>query len=182
MIGGIINSFILLKRSQRKFSTISYRINMDWTHLYTNELIYKEPITLKAKVITGFQRGSKELGIPTANLNMEELGDIGSNLNTGIYFGWAKLNDNIYKTVVSVGWNPFYENKHKTIEAHLLHELDDFYDENLIVLLCGYLRDETNFNGVDELISCIKSDITKAESLLKENDSIAKYGIDKDKW
>ena len=142
---------------------------MKWTHLYTNEKIFKDPIALEARVVTGFQRGSKELGIPTANMNMEELGDVGNNLNTGIYFGWAKLNGNIYKTVVSVGWNPFYKNKDKTIEAHLLHKLDDFYDEKLSVLLCGYLREEANFNGVDELISCIKSDIDRAETKLTES-------------
>ena len=157
-------------------------LKMDWSHLYTNQRIFNEPILLQAKVISGFQRGSKELGIPTANMNMEELGEKGSDLNTGIYFGWAKLNEVVYKTVVSVGWNPFYENKHKTIEAHLLHELDDFYNENLQVLLCGYLRDETNFNGVEELISCIKSDIAMAESGLNNTDNNIAIYANKHKW
>ena len=30
--------------------------------------------------------------------------------------------------------------------------MEDFYDDKLSCLVLGYLRDETNFNGVEELI------------------------------
>ena len=34
----------------------------------------------------------------------------------GIYFGWASVDDGpVYKMVASVGWNPFYKNKKKTM-------------------------------------------------------------------
>ena len=134
----------------------------DWSHLYANEILLTDkPIQLKpVKVVKGFQRGSKELGCPTANLDMEELGTKGSEIETGIYYGWALLRDRSYKTVVSVGWNPFYKNEKKTIEAHLLEDMEDFYDEIIQVTLYGYLSQEANFNGLDELISCIKSDIS----------------------
>lgn len=98
-------------------------------------------------MVHGYNRGSKELGIPTANLCMEELGEKG-NLETGIYYGWSRLRGEVYRAVVSIGWNPFYHNTKKTIEAHLLHELSDFYDEQLDVMLLGYLRQECNFNSV----------------------------------
>jgi len=43
-------------------------------------------------VIKGFGRGSKELGIPTANIPIEGLSIGGQKeLETGIYFGWAGL-------------------------------------------------------------------------------------------
>jgi riboflavin kinase len=86
-----------------------------WSSLYENqESTFDQPILLNAEVVHGFKRGSKELGIPTANLSMEDLGDSGHNLQTGIYYGWAKLNDAVYPAVVSVGWNPFYHNTTKT--------------------------------------------------------------------
>mmetsp|Transcript_4492 Transcript_4492/g.8360 ORF Transcript_4492/g.8360 Transcript_4492/m.8360 type:complete len:177 (+) Transcript_4492:93-623(+) len=133
-----------------------------WGHLYsTTERNFSENILLQAPVVAGFQRGSKELGIPTANLDMDVLGDLGSTLETGIYFGWAKLKGQHFECVVSVGWNPFYKNEKKTIEAHLLEKMEDFYGEQLDVLLCGYLRQECNFNGLEELISCINYDIMK---------------------
>ncbi len=90
-------------------------------------------------------------------------------LATGIYFGWSKLHDIIYPVVVSVGWNPFFSNTVKTIEAHLLHSdpIPDFYGEHLTLYLLGYLRQESNFRSVDELISCIQEDIRKCKDHLQ---------------
>ena len=68
---------------------------------------------------------------------MEQLGSKGESLKTGIYYGKALLRGNVYNTVVSVGWNPFYKNVKKTVEAHLIAQLDDFYDEEISSkLLC----------------------------------------------
>jgi riboflavin kinase len=143
----------------------------NWDHLYaTTERDYDASLLLQAPVVAGFQRGSKELGIPTANLDMDVLGDTGSNLETGIYFGWAKLKGKHYECVVSVGWNPFYKNEKKTIEAHLLETMDDFYGEQLDVLLCGYLRQECNFAGLEDLISCINNDILKTRQHNEQNE------------
>jgi FAD synthase len=87
----------------------------DWNSLYEgHERAFTDPVLLEAEVIHGFKRGSKELGIPTANLSMDNLGDAGQSLQTGIYYGWARLNGEVYSTVVSVGWNPFYQNTTKT--------------------------------------------------------------------
>jgi hypothetical protein len=127
---------------------------------------------------------------------MEELGHRGHSLSTGIYFGYARLGGNIYETVVSVGWNPYYKNERKTIEAHLLARMEDFYGEKLDVLLLGYLRDEMNFESLgafsyllsfhlfrmvisqhsfilfanlpDALISCINADIARSRDRLKD--------------
>jgi riboflavin kinase len=115
------------------------------------ESVFERPTRLAATVVHGFKRGSKELGIPTANLSMDELGHRGHSMSTGIYFGYARLGGNIYETVVSVGWNPYYKNERKTIEAHLLARMDDFYGEKLDVLLLGYLRDEMNFESLGAL-------------------------------
>ncbi len=120
----------------------------DWSSLYSNEREFSEPVILDAHIVHGFQRGSKELGIPTANLSMEDLGKEGDGLETGIYYGVATLNGLDYEAVVSVGWNPFYKNTKKTIEAHLLANLDDFYGSRMSLKLLGYLRPEQDFNGL----------------------------------
>lgn len=118
------------------------------------------PINLAATVVKGFGRGSKELGIPTANMNMEQIGSLVDELKTGIYMGWATVNGKgPYKAVTSVGWNPYYDNKEKTVEPHLLHEFpEDFYGEELKITLCAYLRGEANFPSLDSLISAINLD------------------------
>ena len=90
-------------------------------------------------------------------------------IETGIYFGWTELRGQVYPSVVSIGWNPFYKNEKKTIEVHLLATMDDFYGDTVKTLLCGYLRQEADFKGLDELISCIHTDIEKTrQNLAKE--------------
>jgi len=164
-----------------------------WDDLYEQaQEVLPAPIYLSANVVHGFKRGSKELGIPTANLDMDvvnnmlkEKGHNETGLKTGIYYGWAKLgsSDTIHRTVISVGWNPYYKNEKKTLEAHLLSKMDDFYDENLSVLLCGYLRDEANFTSLDDLISCINEDIVRANNELSSTtNGIVKYGTDYSLW
>lgn len=70
-----------------------------------------EPTCIKGTVIKGFGRGSKELGIPTANLPEEVVDALPEDVTQGIYYGWAKVgNDPVEKSVMSVGWNPYYDN------------------------------------------------------------------------
>ncbi|KAH3966934.1 flavin mononucleotide kinase [Parastagonospora nodorum] len=50
------------------------------------------PLRLRGPVIKGFGRGSKELGIPTANIPLEGLSIGGhDDLDSGIYYGWCTL-------------------------------------------------------------------------------------------
>lgn len=71
--------------------------------------------------------------------------------------------------VASIGWNPYYKNEKKSLEVHLLHKFeDDFYGEELKVIIGGYIRPEKDFSSLDELITEIKNDIAIAESQLEE--------------
>ncbi|KAK3420069.1 hypothetical protein EUGRSUZ_G00853 [Eucalyptus grandis] len=75
-----------------------------------------EPWHIGGPVIKGFGRGSKVLGIPTANLSTEGYSDLLSEHPSGVYFGWAGLSTRgIYKMAMSIGWNPYFDNKEKTI-------------------------------------------------------------------
>ena len=52
------------------------------------------PIRIVSKVVRGYGRGSKDLGIPTANISRDHLTcSIGSfdDLPTGIYWGYARI-------------------------------------------------------------------------------------------
>lgn len=55
------------------------------------------------------------LGIPTANMNMKEVGEAVRDTRTGIYFGYTMLKGTVYPAVVSVGWNPYFDNEEKTV-------------------------------------------------------------------
>ena len=62
------------------------------------------PFKLEGQVTKGFGRGSKELGIPTANFNEKVVSELPNDLETGIYFGWTNLegdeNQKVRKAVI----------------------------------------------------------------------------------
>ncbi|KAL5772543.1 hypothetical protein ACOSQ2_012467 [Xanthoceras sorbifolium] len=127
-----------------------------------------EPWYIGGPVIKGFGRGSKVLGIPTANLSAEGYSNVLSEHPSGVYFGWAGLSKRgVFKMAMSVGWNPYFSNSEKTIEPWLLHEFDeDFYGEELRLVIVGYIRPETNFPTLESLIAKIHDDGKIAERAL----------------
>ncbi|KAM7362540.1 riboflavin kinase isoform 2-T2 [Cochliomyia hominivorax] len=131
------------------------------------------PFFASGEIVAGFGRGSKELGIPTANYPLEVVKSLPESFKPGVYFGWANVNNGpVYKMVMSIGWNPFYDNKEKSIETHILHEFNrDLYGCLLKVCIVGYLRPEQNFKSLEDLIACIKNDIAYAEDVLESNDT-----------
>uniref|UniRef100_A0A5B7CAN5 riboflavin kinase n=1 Tax=Davidia involucrata TaxID=16924 RepID=A0A5B7CAN5_DAVIN len=128
-----------------------------------------EPWYIGGPVIKGFGRGSKVLGIPTANLSTEGYSTLLSEHPSGVYFGWAVLSTRgVYKMVMSIGWNPYFNNTGKTIEPWLLHEFDeDFYGEELRLAIVGYIRPEANFPSLESLVAKIHEDRKIAERALE---------------
>lgn len=130
------------------------------------------PIYYSNQIIAGFGRGSAELGIPTANVPVDEVFD---SLDTGIYFGWCRLSaedcaQHTEKTsndreidfnngnclseselkrlpmVMSVGWNPFYNNQKKAAEIHIINKFEqNFYGAKIKLVILGYIRPELNY-------------------------------------
>lgn len=156
-------------------------------------------IFLSSHVVHGFGRGSKQLGIPTANLEEDITQDL--KLDDGIYYGFAQLLHSpdpkvngtnidqqppkaiegnyierdtcrgcpIYPMVASLGWNPQFANKQRTLEVHLMAKFDrDFYGSLLRIAICGYIRPEQKFESIEKLIETIHSDIEFANQALKD--------------
>mmetsp|Transcript_19252 Transcript_19252/g.67993 ORF Transcript_19252/g.67993 Transcript_19252/m.67993 type:complete len:210 (-) Transcript_19252:143-772(-) len=158
------------------------------------------PVFLEGEVVHGFGRGSRVLGIPTANLPDEVVKTKASHVKPGVYFGWAvvigdgdsktasdvateevdALTDEVpaaptvHKAVLSVGWNPHFKGTKKTVEPHLLHDFGgDFYGAQLRLLICGHLRDEAAFDSLEALMSAIHEDIRVAREALDSEEFAA---------
>ncbi|CAL8357258.1 riboflavin kinase [Gadus morhua] len=127
------------------------------------------PYFCRGEVVRGFGRGSKELGIPTANFPDSVVEYLPADIGTGIYYGWACVgNGDIRKMVMSIGWNPYYKNTKKSMETHVIHTFkEDFYGEILSVVLVGYIRPETSFPSLEALIAAINNDIEQAKFKLE---------------
>lgn len=65
----------------------------------------------------------------------------------------------VYPMVMSVGWNPFYNNTTKTAEVHIIHKFSqDFYGLEMRVVVLGYIRPEYNYVSKEALIEDIEMD------------------------
>ncbi|KMZ79686.1 hypothetical protein PVIIG_00960 [Plasmodium vivax India VII] len=136
---------------------------LSWRIFY----IFKKYMYIHGTVVKGFGRGSKYLNIPTANISYSNL--TSTDIMPGIYFGISKLKKKIYKTVVSIGYNPFFENKHITIEAFLYYKTNTlFYDEDIHLIIVGILRSESNFSYFSHLIHAIQFDCELARIILSK--------------
>ncbi|WFD35142.1 riboflavin kinase [Malassezia cuniculi] len=130
------------------------------------------PVYLSGEVKRGFQRGSRELGCPTANLDPEDQSPEAATAleNLGVYYGYARVDgadSGVYPMVMSVGWNPFYKNTHKTIEIHIMHAYSaDFYGSQMRAIVLGYIRPELDYVSTEALIADIKTDIQVAQNSL----------------
>ncbi|KAI7848027.1 hypothetical protein BDC45DRAFT_471754 [Circinella umbellata] len=129
------------------------------------------PHTVTGKVVSGFGRGSKELGIPTANLSEEALEAMCTEFTTGVYYGWVQIGEKgseVYPMVMSLGWNPYYKNEKRSAEVHIIHEFaEDFYGIDIRVIVLGYVRPEQNYPSLDALIRDIRTDVEVAKKSLQ---------------
>lgn len=134
------------------------------------------PLRVLSQVVCGFGRGSAELGIPTANipivpeLNLletgiyygwsrivprtdlspaEELRHDGKSVQFTYGSGLCESTDlQCLPMVMSIGWNPFYNNKTKTAEVHIIHKFaTPFYGAGLKLLVLGYIRPELDYTS-----------------------------------
>jgi len=171
-----------------KYPDASYYLQLDTKpknaeyQYWTNVSKLKEPIELTSNIVHGFGRGGKKLGIPTANLDMTpEIEEKLVNLVSGVYYGWAEFRptsaaDNDKEDldynrklpmVMSIGFNPYFNNKYKTAEAHIMEKFSaDFYDHTLSVKILGFIRNEADFTKFSHLIEAIHNDVQVAKDIL----------------
>ena len=51
-----------------------------------------------------------------ANFPNSVVDNLPADISTGIYYGWACVgNGDLYKMVMSIGWNPYYKNVKKSM-------------------------------------------------------------------
>ncbi|ANZ77522.1 BA75_04508T0 [Komagataella pastoris] len=151
----------------------------------------------RAPIIAGFGRGSSAIGCPTANIPIEALSEAdkldtgvyfgwckihpvdtqkdvhqrqdgtqvefkyGDGLRNGVDI------NTVLPMVMSLGWNPFFKNKEKAAEIHVIHKFPEtFYGAELSFNILGYIRPELDYTSVESLIKDIGIDIEVAKDSL----------------
>ena len=113
------------------------------------------PHRVEGVVVRGDQRG-RELGYPTANLEMAEHAAVPAD---GVYAGWFVHRSRSLPTAVSVGTNPTFSGRRRTVEAHVLDVSEDLYGERVAVDFVARVRGMERFDSVDELVVAMDGDV-----------------------
>jgi riboflavin kinase/FMN adenylyltransferase len=129
------------------------------------------PHRLDGVVVRGDQRG-RELGYPTANVRAESYAAVPAD---GIYAGRAVRIDEWGNTrtdepaslaAISVGTNPTFDGRHRSVEAFVLDFEGDLYGQNLGVEFVHRLRGMVRFDSIDELVAQMDEDVARTRELL----------------
>ncbi|KAL8715898.1 MAG: hypothetical protein Q9220_000565 [cf. Caloplaca sp. 1 TL-2023] len=109
-----------------------------------------------------FGRGSRDLGIPTANIPLAGLSVGGhEDVESGVYFGWAGVDvdaEGLRGDKKGMG-----KKKEGGTEVHIMHTFaQDFYGARMNLLILGFIRPEYDYVDRDSLIEDIRTDIEVA--------------------
>ena len=120
------------------------------------------PYIISGTVIPGKSRGTA-LGIPTANINPEkELIPA-----EGVYAVIVQLENNRYKGVLNIGFNPTFSDNERSIEVYILDFSENIYGKSVKVFFIDRIRDEVKFDTPEQLVGQIKNDVEQALVILK---------------
>jgi riboflavin kinase / FMN adenylyltransferase len=109
---------------------------------------------LRGVVELGFGRGH-DLNFPTANLRAP------AKLlpKDGVYAAVARYEGRDHAALVSIGTNPQFDGKQRTIEAWLRDFHETIYGREIVLRELRYLREQRLFASVDELTAQMRIDL-----------------------
>ncbi len=112
------------------------------------------PYTLIGRVVHGAGTG-RQLGYPTINL------DVGEQLvpAEGVYAGRVEIRGVRRTAAVSIGHRPTLGGTALAVEAFLLDESADLYDEDACLDMVEFVRSQRKFDGPEELTRQIAADV-----------------------
>jgi riboflavin kinase/FMN adenylyltransferase len=95
----------------------------------------------------------------------------------GVYAGWFTVlghgpgADEVvpgerYPAAVSIGTNPTFSGRTRTVEAYVLDTTADLYGQHVAVDFVSRIRGQKKFESTDALITAIGRDVDKARALL----------------
>ncbi len=121
----------------------------------------------QATVIHGNKRG-RTIGYPTANMKLDDQGDF-IHPAYGVYAVRARSkNLDWHMGVANFGIRPMFTVPEPLLEVHLFDFDGDLYGQILDVEWVAYLREEMTFESLDDLITQMNQDSSKAKEILTQ--------------
>ena len=126
----------------------------------------QHPFVLTGTIVKGKELG-KKLGFPTANLKVEENYKLIP--KNGVYVVRSTIKDTLVYGMMSIGANPTVGGTEKTIETNFFMPDMNLYGKKLQIELLAWIRDEENFDSVEDLKAALKQDQAFSEQFIKDN-------------
>ena len=120
------------------------------------------PHRVEGVVVHGARRG-RDLGFPTANIATAPHTALPAD---GIYAGRFAIGGRLLPTAISVGTNPTFQGRVRTVEAYVLDVDEDFYGHAVAVDLVARLRGQEHYDDVDALITQMHADVARTREIL----------------
>jgi riboflavin kinase/FMN adenylyltransferase len=123
------------------------------------------PHRVEGIVVRGDGRG-QQLGYPTANLSTPRYAAVPAD---GVYSCWFACSAKPGKRMpaaVSVGSNPTFSGRERTVEAFVLDVEEDLYGQHVALDFVARLRDQVRFATADELVKQIDDDVVRTRAVL----------------
>ncbi|MBQ8889683.1 MAG: bifunctional riboflavin kinase/FAD synthetase [Bacteroidaceae bacterium] len=143
-------------QEQDKVSSSAIRRALQTGDIRTATKFLGYPYFLEGTVVDGYKVGRK-IGFPTANLQV----DFPNKLipSVGVYAVWVSVGGKQWKGMLNIGHRPTLNNgTNLSIEVHILDFEGDIYRQKMRIEFIDFLRPETKFSSVDELIEQMKKD------------------------
>jgi riboflavin kinase/FMN adenylyltransferase len=134
------------------------------------------PHRVEGVVVRGDGRG-RGLGFPTANVAPPMYSAIPAD---GVYAAWftvlghgpvmgTVVPGERYQAAVSVGTNPTFSGRTRTVEAFVLDTAADLYGQHVAVDFVARIRGQEKFDSVDDLIATMGTDTERARTILRNS-------------
>ena len=116
-------------------------------------------------------------GSPTANVAPPMFSAIPAD---GVYAAWftvlgageelgTVVPGRRYQAAVSVGTNPTFSGRTRTVEAYVLDTEADLYGQHVAVDLVSRIRGMEKFDSIESLITAMNRDVERARRILSED-------------
>ena len=147
-----------------KVSSSAIRELLSQGEVHTASRLLGYPYPLEGTVTDGYRVGRK-IGFPTANLRVDHPFKLGP--AEGVYAVKVEVEGQQHLGMLNIGHRPTLNNgADRSIEVHILDFAGDIYRQNIRIEFLHFLRPETKFASIEELISQIEKD---KEAILKDS-------------
>lgn len=177
MFGFEVQSISLFGEHAVTYSSTYIRSCVDAGDMETATEALGRPHRVEGVVVRGDGRG-RELGYPTANVAPPMYAAIPAD---GVYAAWFTVlgpgpvigrvePGERYQAAVSVGTNPTFSGRTRTVEAFVLDTSADLYGQHVAVDFVHRIRTMEKFAGVDDLLDAMAGDVEQARDILTAAD------------